>query len=133
MTKKLLKPDSAKLVETDRTFKTAWFAKEAHKAKIADEELYHAIRQVMQGQADDLGGGVYKKRLNDNMHRSIIVAKAGRHWIYAYLYAKNDRENIAPDELAAFKKLAKDYGSASDAKIAALLNDEELLEICHDD
>lgn len=87
----------------------------------------------MQGQADDLGGGVYKKRLNDNMHRSIIVAKAGRHWIYAYLYAKKDRENIAPDELAAFKKLAKDYSGASDAKIAALLRDKELLEICHDD
>ena len=87
----------------------------------------------MQGQADNLGGGVYKKRLNDNMHRSIIVAKAGRHWIYAYLYAKKDRENIAPDELAAFKKLAKDYGSASDARIAALLNNGELLEVCHDD
>lgn len=133
MTKKLLKPDSAKPVETDQAFKTAWFAKEARKAKIADDELCRAIRQVMQGQADDLGGGVYKKRLNDNMHRSIIVAKAGRHWIYAYLYAKKDRENIAPDELAAFKKLAKDYGSASDARIVALLNDEELLEICHDD
>lgn len=133
MTKKLPKPDSAKPAETDRAFKTAWFAKEARKAKIADEELCHAIRQVMQGQADDLGGGVYKKRLNDNMHRSIIVAKAGRHWVYAYLYAKKDRENIAPDELAAFKKLAKDYGSASDARIAALLTDEELLEICHDD
>ena len=132
MTKKLPKPDSAKPVFPDRAFKTAWFAKEARKEKIADEELCHAIRQVMQGQADDLGGGVYKKRLNDNMHRSIIAAKAGRHWIYAYLYAKKDRENIAPDELAAFKKLAKDYGSASDARIAALLNDEELLEICHD-
>ena len=67
------------------------------------------------------------------MHRSIIVAKAGRHWIYAFLYAKKDRENIAADELAAFKKLAKDYSSASDAKIATLINDEELLEICHDD
>ena len=67
------------------------------------------------------------------MHRSIIIAKAGRHWIYAYLYAKKDRENIAPDELAAFKKLAEDYGSASNVKITALLNDKELLEICHDD
>lgn len=73
----------------------------------------------MLGQSDDLGGGVYKKRLNDNMHRSIILAKAGRHWIYAYLYAKKDRENIAPDELSAFKKLAKDYASTSEAKITA--------------
>ncbi len=48
----------------------------------------------MQGQADHLGGGVYKKRLNDNMHRSIIVAKAGRHWIYAYLYAPDTLKNM---------------------------------------
>ena len=117
----------------DRAFKTAWFAKEARKAKISDEALCHAIQQVMRGQSDDLGGGVYKKRLNDNMHRSIIIAKAGRHWIYTYLYAKKDRENIAPVELLAFKKLAKDYTSASDAKFEALLDDKELLEICHDD
>jgi len=67
------------------------------------------------------------------MHRSIILAKAGNHWIYAYLYAKKDRENITPNELTAFKKLAKDYASAGEDKIAALLRDEELLEICHDD
>lgn len=127
MIKKLLKP-----VGTDRVFKTTWFAKETRKAKITDEDLCHAIRQVMQGQADDLGGGVYKKRLNDNMHRSIIVAKAGHHWIYAYLYAKKDRDNIAPDELAGFKRLAKDYSSAGDVRIAALLKQEELSEICHD-
>lgn len=133
MMKELPKPVGAKPVGLDRVFKTAWFAKEVRKAKITDEELCRAISQVMQGQADDLGGGVYKKRLNDNMHRSIVVAKAGQYWIYAYLYAKKDRENIAPDELAGFKRLAKDYSSASDAKIAALLRDEELLEICHDD
>lgn len=85
-----------------------------------------------QGQCDDLGGGVYKKRLNDNMHRSIVLAKAGRYWIYAYLYAKKDRENIAPDELAAFKKLAKDYSGSDDTKIASLITERELLEICHD-
>lgn len=133
MTKKLPQPALVKPAVLDRVFKTAWFAKEARKAKITDDELCRAIDQVMQGQADDLGGGVYKKRLNDNMHRSIIVAKAGQHWIYAYLYAKKDRENIAPDELAAFKKLAKDYSSAGDARIAALLIEKELLEICHDD
>ena len=51
-----------------RVFKTAKFAKEARKARIRDGELCAAIRQVMAGQADDLGGGVFKKRLNDNMH-----------------------------------------------------------------
>lgn len=122
-----------KPTHSGRTFKTAWFAKEARKAKIPDEDLCRAIKQVMQGQADDLGGGVFKKRLNDNMHRSIILAKAGKHWIYAYLYAKKDRENITQEELAGFKKLAKDYASAGEDKIAALLRDEELQEICHED
>ena len=116
-----------------RAFKTAWFAKEARKAKIPNEDLCRAIRQVIQGQADDLGGGVFKKRLNDNMHRSIILAKVGKHWIYAYLFAKKDRENITPNELTAFKKLANDYASAGEEKIAALLEVKELLEICHDD
>src|ERR1019366_10380925 len=131
MTKKLPKPDSTKPVEMDRAFKTAWFAKEARKAKIAEEELCRAIRQVMQGQADDLGGGVYKKRLNDNMHRSLVLAKAGRYWVYPYLYAKKDREKIEPDELAGFKKLAKYYATKTDKEIAIELKNEDLLEICH--
>jgi len=47
------------------------------KAHIGDEELCAAISQVMEGQADDLGGGVYKKRLRKNQYRSIIFARAG--------------------------------------------------------
>ncbi|MEQ1533748.1 MAG: type II toxin-antitoxin system RelE/ParE family toxin [Sideroxydans sp.] len=117
---------------TIRAFKTAWFAKEARKAKISDEALCKAIKQVIQGQADDLGGGVFKKRLNDNMHRSIILTKVDQYWIYAYLFAKKDRENITQDELSGFKKLAKDFANAGEDKITALLNDGELLEICHD-
>jgi len=63
-------------------------------SRIRDEELCAALRQVMQGQADDLGGGVFKKRLNDNRHRSIIIAKGGQYWIYTYLFVKKDRRNI---------------------------------------
>jgi len=58
------------------------------------------------GAGDDLAGGVFKKRLNKNMHRSIVLAKSGRHWIFAYLFAKKDRANIDDDELADFRKLA---------------------------
>jgi hypothetical protein len=59
-----------------RVFKTAWFSKAAKKAGIHDKELCMAVRQAMQGLADDLGGGVFKKRLNDNMHRSIIFGES---------------------------------------------------------
>lgn len=67
---------------TRRVFKTAKFNKDAKKARIGDPALCDAARQVMAGQADDLGGGVFKKRLNDNMHRSIVLAKGGRYSIH---------------------------------------------------
>jgi hypothetical protein len=67
----------------ERVFKTAWFAKAARKAHIEDVELCSAMKQVMQRQADDLGGGVFKKRLGRNHYRSIIVAKGARFWVYA--------------------------------------------------
>lgn len=56
-------------------------SKTARKARIRDDELCEVIQEAMKGQADDLGGGVFKKRLNKNMHRSIILAKGGRYWI----------------------------------------------------
>jgi hypothetical protein len=116
---------------SERVFKTAWFSRAARKARIADEELCSAIRQVMLGQADDLGGGVFKKRLGKNLYRSIIVAKGGRYWVYAYLFAKNDRANIERNELDEFRAVAALYARKTDADIAKELQLKELEEICH--
>jgi len=117
--------------ETRRTFKTAWFTKAARKARIKDADLCEAIQEVMKGQADDLGGGVFKKRLNENLHRSIILAKGGRSWIYEYLFAKRDRANIEDDELKDFRTLAKSYVMLNDEQVAKLLAGKDLTEICH--
>lgn len=116
-----------------RVFKTAWFAKAAGKARIRDAELCAAVRQVMAGQADDLGGGVFKKRLSDNRHRSIVLAKGGRHGVYEFLFAKQDRANIDDAELAAFRQLAKAYAGLTDAQLARLLAGKDFVEICHGD
>ena len=116
-----------------RTFKTAWFPKAASKAKITDAALCRSIREVMKGQADDLGGGVFKKRLNDNRHRSIILAKGGQHWVYAYLFAKSDRANISPDELHEFRKLAGAYARMTATELDTATRNKDLLEICHDE
>ena len=115
-----------------RAFKTAWFAREARKAGIGDAELCQALQEVMRGQADDLGGGVFKKRLNKNMHRSIILAKGGRYWICQYLFAKKDRENIGNEELRDFRILARSYATLASSQIARLLKDKDLTEICHE-
>ena len=115
-----------------RFFKTSWFSKAAKKAHIDDTELCDALREVMKGQADDLGGGVFKKRLNRNMHRSIVLARGRKYWVYAYLFAKKDRANIDDDELKAFRDLADLYARKSDADIGKELNAKILVEICHD-
>jgi hypothetical protein len=121
-----------KIKPPPRVFKTMWFAKVARKAHIEAEDLCFAISQVMRGQADDLGGGVFKKRLNDNRHRSIILAKGGRFWVYEYLFSKQDRDNIDYDELIAFRSLAAIYGKLTDQEIENLIANRKFLEICND-
>jgi hypothetical protein len=112
-----------------RVFKTAWFAKAAAKRGISDTALCEAIEQVKLGQAIDMGGGVWKKKLNDNMDRSIIAAKGSVNWIFLFLFQKKDRQNISRAELAGFKKLADGYAIASPEAIAQLLENELLVEI----
>ena len=69
------------------------------------------------------------------MHRSIVLAKGGRHWIFAYLYlfAKKDRANTDDDELADFKKLAQAYGRLTDSESGVALNQVDLLELCDEE
>ncbi|HEY5107387.1 MAG TPA: type II toxin-antitoxin system RelE/ParE family toxin [Caulobacteraceae bacterium] len=114
-------------------FKTAWFSKAARKAGIADDQLRAAMLQVVNGQADDLGGGVFKKRLNRNLHRGIVVARGGANWVFAYLFAKKDRANVDDAELAGFRRLAKSYEGLSDRQIGKMLSDRDFVEITDDD
>ena len=90
-----------------------------------------AIEEVIAGQADDLGGGVFKKRLNKNMDRSIVLAKGGRNWFFVFLFQKADRENIADGELTTFKALATTYQHMREPVLSALLVSKELVEICN--
>jgi hypothetical protein len=116
-----------------RTFKTAWFSRAARKARISDADLIAAIRQVTLGQADDLGDGVFKKRLNNNEHRSIILAKSGDFWVFAYLFAKKDRSNITNEELSGFRKLAGLYRDKTKSAVNKEIEIGELEEISNDD
>ena len=116
--------------KTQRVFKTAWFAKASSKALIADAELCIAIHQVMLGQCDDLGGGVYKKRLSKNLARSIILARGGRYWVYAYLFLKKDKANIDKQDLDDLRDLAEAYSKKTDGEIGIELKNRKIVEIC---
>jgi hypothetical protein len=112
-----------------RAFKTAWFHKAAKKALIRDEELCEAVHEVLLGQADDLGGGVFKKRLKNNRYRSLILTKSADYWVYEFLFAKSDRENIDTAELQAFRSLAKSYANLSSQQVKALIDDHHFYEL----
>lgn len=112
-----------------RLFKTKRFAMLAGKAWISDEELREAFVETLNGQADNLGGGVWKKRLNANRHRSIILAKGGRNWVYQFRYAKKDLSNIGPRQLVDLRELAKTYGGLTELEVQRLLDMQEFVEI----
>ena len=116
-------------IPISRAFKTVWFAKAAKKARIDDDELWKAIEQARLGQADDLGGGVFKKRLAGNRYRSILLAKGSAFWVYSYLFAKKDRDNIDDGELRAFRDLAKIYAGMTESQVEAQIDDGHWIEI----
>jgi len=86
----------------------------------------------MLGQCDDLGGGVFKKRLGKNLYRSIVIAKGGRFWVYEYLYAKKDRDNIGSEELVEFRRLAKAYETLREQQVIELIQSKSWMEICYE-
>lgn len=117
---------------TFRLFKTKRFTTQASKALICDADLWAAFSEMLSGQADNLGGGVWKKRLNANRHRSIVLARGGRYWVYQFLFAKQDQSNISQAELLAFRALAKAYEGLSDRQVQQLLDMKEFVEISHE-
>ena len=114
-----------------RVFKTKWFNKAAADSDIEDEELCKAAKALTAGQGENLGGHVWKKRLDRNHKRGIILNKVGNFWIFVFLFAKKDRENIDDAELKAFRKLANNYNSMQEGDIERLLRSKEFVEICN--
>lgn len=115
-----------------KTFKTRFFAKLAQKAKVDDAELCRVVKDLAVGKGTDLGGGVYKKRLQGNRYRSIIVAKSDDYWVFEFLFAKKDADNITTSALEGFRELAISYASLQPAQLGELLKNGDLTEICHD-
>lgn len=72
---------------------------------------------------------MFKKRLAGNRYRSILLAKGGAFWVYSYLFAKKDRDNIDDGELKAFRDLAKIYAGMSESQVEAQIDDGHWIEI----
>ncbi len=112
-----------------RVFTTPGFARAAPRAGITSAELCMAAQEIVAGLAVDLGGGVCKKRLNQNLHRAIILARGARYSFFVYLYAKQDQADIDPAELHQFRKLAKGYAPLTAHQLATLLHANDLKKV----
>lgn len=62
-------------------------------------------------------------------YRTIILFRRGKRAFFVHGFAKSDADNISPDELKGFKKLAPLYLDLADEKIEALLETQDLVEV----
>lgn len=119
-----------------QVFKTKWFARFARHELIADASLREAIERADRGLIDaDLGGGLIKQRVarkgkgRSGGYRMIVAYRAKNRAVFFYGFAKSERENIDPKQLATAHEIAG-YWLAADAKrIKQAIEEDELQEI----
>jgi len=122
-----------------RVFKTRHFSRWMRKTELTDKALCTAVAEMAQGLMDaDLGGGVVKKRVGlagrgkRGGARTLVATNKGNRWFFVYGFEKNDRANIADDELEALQDIAEQLLARTDRQLDEAVEDGSLQEICHD-
>jgi len=119
-----------------RIFRNKSFTRFARREDLDDATLRKAIDDAERGLIDaKLGGGVIKQRIarpgkgKAGGYRAVILYKANALAFFVHGFAKKDRDNIAPDEFAAFKLLASQMFSFDDQEIAEAVASGTLIEV----
>lgn len=119
-----------------RLFKNRWTARFVRRESIADASLQEAIERAERGLIDaDLGGGLIKQRVarpsqgRSGGYRMIVVYRTRERAFFIYGFAKNERENIEPEELEDLKAIAAKLLTANDVELARMLAANELQEV----
>ena len=122
-----------------RVFKTRYFARWMRKTELSDETLCSAVDEMAQGLIDaDLGGGVVKKRVGLSGRgkrggaRILVATNKGNRWFFVFGFEKNEKPNIAADELGALQDIAAQLLAMTGPQLDLAAMDGALLEICHD-
>jgi hypothetical protein len=123
-----------------RIFKTKWLARFARRERIADKDLSEAIERAERGVIDaDLGGGLIKQRVaragqgRSGGYRMMVAYQARGRAVFLYGFAKNERDNIDPDELLSLREIAQGWLAPSADKIALAIADGALQEVDDDE
>lgn len=109
------------------------------KTELTDAALCLAVAEMAQGLIDvDLGGGVVKKRVGlagrgkRGGARTLIATNKANRWFFVYGFEKNDRANIADDELEALREISAELLARTGRQLDEAVAEGALQEICHD-
>lgn len=123
-----------------RVFKVKGVVRFTRRERIADATLNAAIERAERGIIDaDLGGGLIKQRLarpgqgRSGGYRVIVAYRAEDRAVFLYGFAKNDLDNIGPDQLETFRMIGANWLAAAAETIGQAIADGELQEIDRDD
>ena len=122
-----------------KIYGTRYFSRWQRKEKLLDARLREAIEELMAGLHDgNLGAHVYKKRIAQSgrgkrgSYRTIIACKLFDQAFFMYGYPKNERDNISPKELEAYRDTAKLFLDMKIEQIESLLRSGDLTEVNYD-
>ena len=122
-----------------RIFAIEGFERFRRKERIKSQALTEAIDRAVKRLIDaDLGGGLIKQRITRpgqgkrGGYRTIIAYRADQRAVFLFGIAKNERDNISPDELVRWRLIGADLLQASENAIARAVADDELTEVQDD-
>jgi len=123
-----------------RAFKTKEFARFARSERITDERLVEAAECAERGLVDaNLGGGLIKQRVARHGqgarsgYRTLMAFRAASQTVFLYGFAKSERDNIGPDELDFWRRLATAFLATDAPKFNAMIQAQEITEITSND
>ncbi|CAH1205892.1 conserved hypothetical protein [Candidatus Nitrotoga sp. BS] len=122
-----------------RVFKTRHFSRWMRKTELTDNALSNAVEEMVKGLIDaDLGGDVVKKRIGlagrgkRGGARTLVAINKGNRWFFVFGFEKNERANIADDELEALRDIAEQLLARTGRQLDEAIEAGALQEICHD-
>jgi hypothetical protein len=66
-------------------------------------------------------------------YRTLLAYRADARTVFVYGLAKNERDNIAVDELEYWRGVAKALLAMTEGQLKALIDQHELMELIRDD
>jgi len=123
-----------------RVFKTKWFTRYARQERIEDSSLCDAVTRAERGLVDaDLGSGIIKQRVprtgqgRSGGYRVLLVYRSGNMAVFLYGFAKNERDNVADDDLRTLREIGAAWLRAKDNALEQAVEKGILKEIVYED